>query len=162
MVLSGVVVLFYMFIINDIHFKDSEIQAREILEYLLSKESWAFSLGAANLKRMSEGDKVVVYLAGKGKRYFAADFTLKKPVEPVENRPSNYEPYWMDLFPVRVQITNIEQWEKPVYIKNILNELNFITDKKNYGLFLRFAPKALSEKDFNLVLGAKNANNETG
>lgn len=105
------------------------------MKYLLNNNIWAFSANASNLKRLAEGMKVVVYLSGVGNRCFAAEFVISsKPYKPQER---SEDPDWLLMFPIRIGLDNVKEWEKRLSIVNVVGDLKFIQDKKNYGLYFR-------------------------
>ena len=145
--------MYYIFFINNIELGERLWTAEEIMKSLLENGKWAFSSGAANLKHFDEGDRVVVYLAGRGNRLFAADFTIaSKPFE-AKSEPNDHE--WLVMFPITIEIKNIKIWSKRLPIVEVLAQLNFIKDKKNYGLYFRQSTRVIEKKDFYIILSGK-------
>lgn len=145
--------MYYIFFINNISVRESIYSAEEIKNYLLRHSFWAFSINAPNLKKLAEGDKVVVYLAGKGNRFFAADFTISS--EPYRVEKDALDPEWLPMFPFRVEIKNIKQWKEMLPISDAIDKLDFIQDKKNYGLHFRQSTKIIGEKDYQTIVQSK-------
>jgi len=142
----------YIFFINNIKLGERVWNAKEIMNFLLENNLWAFSFKTPNLKYFDEGDRVVIYLAGKGNRVFAADFTIAS--KPYEEKPKLNEPDWLTMFPIRIDIKSIKLWGEQLPIGDVLAQLDFIHDKKNYGVYFRQSTKFIEEKDFFLILGA--------
>lgn len=46
-------------------------------------------------------------------------------------------------------------WAERIPIGDVIEQLDFIKDKKHYGLYLRLSNRVIEEKDFSIVLGAK-------
>lgn len=145
--------MYNIFFINNIELSEKVWTAEEIMNSLLENNLWAFSYNAPNLKYLNEGNRVVAYLAGKGNRYFAADFTIAS--KPYEAQPEPSEPEWLGMFPFRIDVRDIKIWEKHLPIGDVLAHLDFIKDKKNYGLYFRRSIKVVEEKDFLIILGGK-------
>jgi len=145
--------MYYIFFINDIAFGEKTWKADEIMNFLLENNSWAFSFNAPNLRYLNEGDRVIIYLAGPGKRFFAADFTIAS--KPFEGKPEPNGPDWLVMFPIRISAKNIKIWTEQLPIGNVKEQLDFIKDKKNYGLYFRQSIKIIEEKDFSFILGDK-------
>ena len=142
----------YVFFINNIELGEIASSAKEIMNFLLENNLWAFSFNAPNLKYLNYGDRAVVYLAGRGNRCFAANFTIaSKPYE-VKSEPN--QPNWLTLFPIRIDIKDISSWTEALPIGDVLALLDFIKNKKNYGFYFRQSTKLIEEKDFFLILGA--------
>jgi len=53
-----------------------------------------------------------------------------------------------------VDLADVEAWKTPKPIKDLLPSLNFIKDKKNYGLSLRQGVRKISEKDYNTIVSS--------
>ncbi|WP_341547458.1 EVE domain-containing protein [Desulfitobacterium sp. THU1] len=132
--------------------EDNPWKAKDIMNCLLDMKLWAFASMAPNLKYMAKDDRAVIYLAGKSNRFFAADFTIAR--KPYETNLKNEEPNWLALFPIRVEITEVNLWPKHVSIGEIIGELDFIYDKKNYGLYFRQSNKAIEKADFIRIVSA--------
>lgn len=69
----------------------------------------------------------------------------------MENVPSSLRPMNV-LFPFVAKIEGIEWWRNPLPIHDVKNELEFITDKNNFGLFLRLGVRYLTEKDYRTIV----------
>jgi predicted RNA-binding protein len=145
--------MYYIFIINNIELGESVWMAEKIMEFLLENNKWAFSSSAPHLKHLHKDDRVVVYLAGKGNRFFAADFTIAS--KPYEAKLDPNEQDWLAIFPIRIEIKNIKLWAERLPIGDVIAQLDFINDKKNYGLYFRQSTKSIDEKDFSLIVGDK-------
>ena len=145
--------MYYIFFINNIELGERVWNAEEIMNFLFENNLWVFSSNAPNLRYLAEGDRVVVYLAGKGNRFFAADFTIT--CKPYEVKPEANEPEWLAMFPIRIDIKNINLWAEKIPIGDIIAQIDFIKDKKNYGLYFRQSTRVVEEKDFSIILGDK-------
>jgi len=145
--------MYYIFFINNIEFAEKVWNSEDVVNFLLESNIWVFSSYAPNLKYLSEGDRVVIYLAGKGKRFFAADFTIA--CKPYEVKPESNEPDWLMMFPIRIDIINVKIWSKNLPIGDVIEQLGFIKDKKNYGLYFRQSTRVIEEKDFSTIVGDK-------
>ena len=142
--------MYYLFIINSIDMGKYKLEASEILSYLYMNKTWAFSNSAPNIKQMSIDDKAIIYIAGKKYRAFAASLTIAS--NPSIDDSNKDEPNWLKLFPVRIKVKDFLIWGNPIKIREILEDLDFIYDKKNYGLFLRNATTIISHEDYNHIL----------
>ena len=68
-------------------------------------------------------------------------------------KPTNEtEKSLLKIFPLGCSVKVLNVWSKPLYIANIKNDLDFITDKKNYGLFLRQPTKIIGKKDYEYII----------
>lgn len=143
----------FIFIINDLVIGFNLINAEEISEKLLDRNIWLISLSTPHFTKFSPEDKVLIYLAGKGRRYFAANFTIKSDVYKHDLIPTtDDEKILFKTFDYAVNIDNIRRFEQPVPILDIKEDLAFIKDKKNYGLFFRQATKLINDEDYSKIL----------
>lgn len=144
-----------MFIVNNIDYVQPPLEVEEIVNILLEKKYWLFSKQTPKIKEIKVGDRVVVYIAGKGKRYFTASFTVSSKLKENKFNVNNErEQTLFSLFDYAIRIDSISLWRDRVYMKTIKDSLSFITDKKNYGLFLRQSVRVIPEKDFKLIFEA--------
>jgi len=144
----------FIFIVNDIQLEKSNIDAFEISSLLLSKETWLYSPLTYNLKRIKPGDMVLLYLAGEGRRCFTASFEIAENIRENTLEINGEAKLLNDFYPLATKIKNINQFRKPVKITAVKEQLNFIKDKKNYGLFFRQATKLIEEEDFNFIISS--------
>ena len=139
----------YIFIVNDFPINDKIYTGQEIADTLLEKNCWIFAENAPNIKKMNPGDKVIVYVAGKGNRFFYANFEILEKIKEHKMCPSSEETEVLyAMFPLGCSIKVLSISSKPVKIADVKEQLNFITDKKNYGLFLRQSTKIISKKNY--------------
>jgi len=138
----------YIVIINDLEIRDEIFSAREIIEELFQKQTWLFSKRTPKLKTLAIGDQVVVYAAGKNNRCFMGTFTLSSLPALAEN---NSMPL-VRLYPLECKISKASLWKEPKPIKELLPQLSFIVDKKNYGLYLRQGLREIPQSDFEEIV----------
>lgn len=144
--------MFFVFIVNDISSNDKVISAKTISENLLKKQSWVFNEHTPNIKLIKPGDRVVLYLAGKGNMFFKASFKIESDISSRSISLFSSIDGWLDkLFPLSCSISDIKVFTTPIYAKEIKGDLEFIKDKKNWGLFFRQSTKVIGENDFNFL-----------
>ncbi|HHU31924.1 MAG: EVE domain-containing protein [Zhaonellaceae bacterium] len=145
--------MYYLFIINDLSLGDRFFSGKEIADQLLANNHWVFTPTTPNIKKLNPKDKVIVYIAGKGNRYFYANFEITGEVKEHALKPSGeLEEVLYNIFPLSCQIKVLKIWDKPIDIASVKEDLKFITDKKNYGLFFRQSTKLIGEDDYNLIV----------
>jgi predicted RNA-binding protein len=140
----------YIFVINNIIHIDKVWETDDIMNYLFEKQIWVFLPSAPNLKKIKPRDNVLLYMAGEGKRCFVANFVVLS--EPFKIKFQKDFPDWLNNFEIGIKIGNINCWKKVLPIKDVLDKLSFAIDKKNYGLYFRYAPRIISEGDYDTVL----------
>ncbi|PWI55182.1 EVE domain-containing protein [Sulfoacidibacillus thermotolerans] len=142
----------YMFVLNDIDFGNVQLDAETIADTLLQKGMWLYTPTTPNIHRLHQGDKVLVYIAGRGRRFFYASFDVNGDIQANKTEPGNEtEEILYKYFKLYTPIVNIEKWEPPVQIAPIKDQISFITDKKNWGLHFRQATKIIDDKDFDFI-----------
>ena len=142
----------YIFVLNTIEFGDVRIDGNNIAENLLKNELFRFSNSTHN-KKIKNGDKVLLYIAGKGNRMFYGTFTIAGDIkENVVKEQVELDKPFYDLFPFSREISDIKIFEKPIYMVEVKDKLPFIKDKKNWGLFIRHAITPISKEDYDYIL----------
>ena len=75
----------FIFVANDISMiEDSKVSAIDIKNTLLKYGFWSFSETARLRAKLREGDRVLIYLAGPGRREFVAVATIANNAEELE------------------------------------------------------------------------------
>lgn len=119
----------WMFVIND---SDQTFKER------IKNRKWPIFAKTQNRDKIDPGHKVVFYKAGRinGQR-FLGTATVISGVTREDGR--------IDAF---VELGDIMIWKKPVQMREILDNLDFVRDKKNWGLYVQGGARQISEKDF--------------
>lgn len=103
-----------------------------------------------SVEQMKKGDKIVYYVT-KISKFMAV-------VEVTGEYFFSQEPIWddpYDLWPHRVHTKPIiysEDFEDGIYIKDIWEDLDFITNKTRWGSQVQGSFRRISEHDFNVIL----------
>jgi|AntRauTorckE6833_2_1112554.scaffolds.fasta_scaffold19144_3 predicted RNA-binding protein len=140
-------------IINDLYIGGKNYDANKIKELLFNKKIWVFNSNTPFINKLKKGDKVILYLAGKGRRKFVAKYELSSSPKVIEEEIKHlFNNNFIDFFRYYIRIKNIEEFKNKINIVDIKEDLDFIKDKKNYGLFLRQSLKKLSKKDYNYIV----------
>ena len=149
--------LYYIFVVNDIVISDDmTYSAEEVVKKLLDNKVWLFTPYTPNLKKFKKGDKALVYLAGKNRRFFAASFELGNIHSEVNITPNGeFEEFLFGMYNLSCNLYNIEVWQPNVPIVPLKDKLEFIIDKKNWGLFFRQSTKVISKRDYDLIVSYK-------
>lgn len=144
---------YYIFIVNDY----GEYKGKEIADSLLKNEHWLFNHASPNINKIQPEDRALIYIAGKNNRYFYATIKITGAIKAAENRTYSYlNNSFYEMFPLKCPIQVLNVWEKPLYMVDIKEELTFITDKKNYGLFLRQSNRVIEDIDYENIVKRAN------
>ena len=144
----------YLSVINDLEIGYDSINALDIVKTLYNNEVWLYTDTAPFTSKISKGDKFILYIAGKGRRYFHSSFEIAGNIEEInDDKIIDNEKIDLDrFFQYFVPINNISIFKKKPMIKDIKTDLKFIKDKKNYGLFLRQSVKRISKEDYDYII----------
>jgi|APSaa5957512493_1039668.scaffolds.fasta_scaffold75710_2 predicted RNA-binding protein len=105
-----------------------------------------------NLNEIKDDDEVMFYIAGAGKerQSFVGQAIIQKVETPkeflVDPDKDNYEVIKYLWF------KKIKIFETSKNIQSIIDKLDFVKNKNNYGTYLMGGVKKLTQKDFNLII----------
>ena len=143
----------YIFIVNHVMFNEEIVPGGEIAKKLFDKKMWLFSYSTPNIKKIKPGDNVLLYIAGYNNKFFGANFKIDGQITEHDLKSQNkFESYFYNIFPLGCKITNINIWDNLLSIYDVKEELEFIKDKKNWGLFFRQATKVINDNDYKLIM----------
>lgn len=89
--------------------------------------------------KLKNGDKVIFYKAGKDGQKFIGTASIGSEIV-----PDNLD-YYVTLYDVQV-------WKKPIGVPSILNEIQFIKNKSNWGLYFQGGVSHLPDADYHLIV----------
>ena len=151
--------MYWIFILNDLVSKNSVVLAQDIVDYLLANRMWQYSSSSPNINKINKGDRALIYLAGIGRRYFYAEIEIQeqnKLMSVVPNQGEIWKADFNKTFKLGSSIDTIEIFKPSIILDEALrNELSFIGDKKNWGLYFRQAIKNVSVQDYQMILNRK-------
>ena len=150
---------YYYFITSDSMNDNKEVvkSAYDIAVSRLNLKKWPVYRDTILRTQFIDGDEVVFYLAGKEKysQHFIARATISGGLETVELH------YDLDILETDKRIVSgyisfkkVNIFNEPVSLKNIINELDFIKNKNNYGLYFQGGIRHIDKKNFNLILAS--------
>lgn len=126
--------------------------ASEIVDFLLRKRVWIFADRTPYVRRLEQGDRLIIYLAGRT-RAFVAEARVDSMVLPLEmDLKEEVQALGLTWFTKYVRISGIRYLRPPRPIRDILPKLKFVSDKVNYGLSLRQGIRRLEVHDTKLIL----------
>ena len=125
---------YWLFIIKD---TDDEFKVR------MSKKKWPLFLNTKNRTALRGGDHVAFYKAGSDGQAFVGSAKIA-------SRATNVTGL---LF--SVGLTDIETWEKPVSIRDILESLEFIVKPQIWGNYMQGGIRKINKDDFQLILSRR-------
>lgn len=146
-----------IFIVNDFNFGTLSIKAEEIYKILIDHNCWLFNLNTLNLGTVRPETRVLVYLAGPNRKYFCAYFEIADCLKKNELKGKDEkESFLFEQFGLSVPIKNVNKFNNPLFINAFIKKLEFISNKKYWGLFFRQSIKVVNDNDFNLLVQTSN------
>lgn len=142
---------FHLFIANDIQASETIVSANHIADILLQAGFWAFSPMAPLARRLKEADKVLIYLAGKGRRHFVARADIAaeaRTIVPGSEREELLRTLGLGFMKTEVELAQVEWFNNPIVLQSLIEDLQFIKEKKNYGLHLRLPIVRIRQSDY--------------
>lgn len=103
------------------------------------------------VRKMKPGDKIIVYVIKKSVFMAALEVTGEYYYS---EKTIWDDPYFFDLWAHRVPtkpLCFIDDVKKGVYIKDIWDNLNFITNKNKWGSQVMGSFRKLTENDYNVI-----------
>lgn len=120
----------WIFVIND---DDSVFQLR------VKEKKWPIFKKTQNRSKLKAGDRMVFYKAGIHGKKFIGKASISTELE--ENGTD-----------FSLGISDVEVWEKPINITSLLDNLEFISDKTNWGRYLQGGVRSISDSDYKAIL----------
>ena len=126
--------------------------ARDIINSRLKEKKYPLYKKTPFLNEIKKNDDVVFYLAGKGENSQSFVATAKiLSIETIDNTavidPDNNNKIEIKY----LNLDNINFFEKKINIKSILDNLNFIKNKKHYGVTLVGGVSKIKYEDFKII-----------
>ena len=139
---------FYILVTSDYNEKN----AYNIFKNRIKEKKFPLYLRTPNLEIIKKNDEILFYIAGKYMN--AQSFVGKSIVEEIEISKE----IEVDADKITNEVSrylifkDIEKFKEAKKIKFILNELNFIINKKHYGAYLLGGVIKISDNDFKKIL----------
>lgn len=139
---------YYCLVTSD-SLKESAI---DIFNKRIEEKKYPLYLRTPNLNEIKDDDEVIFYIAGSGKekQSFVGQAIIQKVETPKE---SLIDPDKDNIEVIKyLWFKKIKIFETSKNIKSIIDKLEFVKNKNNYGAYLMGGVKKLNQKDFNLLI----------
>lgn len=146
----------YLFIVSDRLSSDGKkVPGREVYDFLMEKKAWGLHPTTQHRTTIKEGDLIIFYLSGQGGG-FVGTATLSS-VSYVD-KTGESDDWWFNKSEInyRVDITEIDRWEKIKPIQPILSGLSFVKKTKNWGVYLQGGIRKISVDDYKVITESEN------
>jgi len=147
---------YFVFIVNDAQGSHGRMQARQIYDELMSLTGWGIGQRTPYRKDLCQGSRVVFYQAGKGGQRFIGTATIASELRPMsearaaERRAVGIEPAKYDL-----DLADIDIWEETKPVSDMVQRLEFISNKDHYGVHFQGGVKRIGEADYYTIIEFK-------
>jgi len=143
---------YWIFTVTQKRINNKNYAPDEILQIRLADKFWGLSEKTPNRKNLQVGDWVLFYV-GIPFAHMAASATLSSISFALnESQKKSYshddELYRTDY---GVTLENIQVWETPRSVKEIVPGLKFIENKTNWGAYFQGGVRQISEEDFLVI-----------
>jgi predicted RNA-binding protein len=138
---------YYCFITSD-----NQGVAYNIFLKRIKEKKWVTYLKTLNYSSLKENDQIIFYIAGSSIN--RQTFVGNAMVEKVNLTKNNFI---VDPDDVKKQISsiidlkNINIFKKPVGVKELIEKLDFIKNKYNWGMFFHGGIREMNKKDYELI-----------
>ncbi len=142
---------FWIFVVKD----HGKLKAHDIYSVRMRDRFWGIGEKTPNRKRLRKGDKVVFYQAGADGGFFKGNCLLAGGLYTPEERRRIELRHGEEAFATiqGVDLTDVEVWEEPRHLgTELIQKLQFMTNKERYGSHLQGGVIAISEDDFQTIL----------
>jgi len=129
----------------------------EIFNQRMEDQFWGLGERTPNRQNLSEGDKVVFYIAAPRKFFrgtailASCSFTLNASQRQQYGHGTEF--YENDY---GVLLKEVEVWSQPKAIEDLLPSLKFIENKEFWGGYLQGGVRQITEDDFRTIVGERS------
>jgi len=147
---------YFVFIVNKGQGVHGKLPARQIYERLMPLGVWGIGERTPYRKELHKGSRVVFYQAGKGGQKFIGTATIASELRPMSDaqaaarRAVGIEPARYDL-----DLVNIDIWKDPKPVVDMLQRLQFISNKDHFGVHFQGGVKRIDEADYYTIVDFK-------
>jgi len=113
----------------------------DMIEKIKMSRRWPIGKKTFHKKELSKGDRILFYQAGEEGKKFVGSGELFSNLHVDEENILDF-----------VAVGNIKLWQRHIPIRELLDSLSFIKDKKHWGLYLQGGVIKISEGDYNTIL----------
>ena len=149
---------YFVFIVNDAQGVHGRMPAREIYEQLMKIGAWGIGERTPYRKELCKGSRVIFYQAGKKGQRFVGTATIASELRPMsteraaERRTVGIEPAKYDY---DLDLEDIEIWEENKPVVDMVQRLEFISNKDHYGVHFQGGIKRIDEADYYTIIEFK-------
>lgn len=129
------------------------LSAEEIFRTRVEDRFFGFGERTPNRSRLKKGDKVVFYI-GRPKMMFGGSAELStdcyEPGDDEKDRLSHGKEFYRPEYGVRLE--NIQVWDKPRFVKELVPALRFIENKLSWNCYFQGGVRQVPSEDFRVIV----------
>jgi len=142
---------FYICIVADHTNPDGgKVRGKDIYLSLMAKSAWGLHPTVAARAKLKQGDGIVFYLSGNYEFLGTAEVAS----EPYQDKTGESKDWYLNPDTYRVDLLDVQIWERPKPIKPLLATLSFIKNTASWGTYLQGGIRKVTEVDFNTILAS--------
>ena len=142
----------WIFVVIDHRVGRWTIRAMAIFQDRVKRGLWVMNPKTRNFKRLKRGDGVVFYLGGENGQKFVGKCTLAsephalmpEQMRSIVGKPSSSFTHVVDL-------DEIEVWDPPLSLSQLIDKLGFIKDKNTWRFHFQGTVRALPDEDYDII-----------
>lgn len=144
---------YWMFTVTRKEVDGEILEAEDILKQRLSDKFWGLGEGTPNRRSVKQGDRVVFYV-GIPQMVFAATASLAIDSFALSDEQKDRYGHGISLYRADygVVLENIDLWDSPRLVKDLVPTLKFIENKENWGAYFQGGVRQLSEDSFRAIV----------
>lgn len=144
---------YWLFIVTGHKNKEYTLSSEEIYNQRMNDKFWGLGERTPNRKYLKKGDRAVFYV-GNPKMVFAGSAVLDSNFFQLKKTHINKYHHEKKFYHAEygVLLCDVEIWEKPRIVKNILDELTFVENVSYWYTYFQGGIRQISESDFNTII----------
>jgi len=147
---------YWVFIVKNHVHMGKVIPAREVLANRVENKFWSLSGRAANIRKLDKGDKVLFYVAETRERGFMGRGVLAGQAHPITDEQRFHVIGSPSMsFDYAVDFEEAEMWPKMISLDSIKDRMPLLLGRKFPARVFRGSIRRITERDYEVVLEAK-------
>jgi len=146
---------YWAFVVKDHVFEGRVIPAREVLADRVRNKFWSLNSRARNVRRLSQGDKVLFYVTSGRERGFMGRGVLAGAAHPITVEQRFHVIGAPSInFDYAVEFSEAEMWPTLLPLASIADRAPVLKGRKSPAMVFRGSIRRLSERDYEIILEA--------
>lgn len=148
---------YWIFTVKGGTYRNEAHTSEEIFNQRMKDQFWGLGERTPNRQNVSEGDKVVFYIAAP-RKFFRGIATLASSSFMLDDSQRQQYGHGTEFYEndYGVLLEDIEVWSQPKAIEDLLPSLKFIENKEFWGGYLQGGVRQITEDDFRTILGERS------